>query len=273
MFVTALTVSFFLNWKQSDSPEPRSNPETLLRRAHFDLIGLPPGAIEIKDGVSLIDNLLSSPHYGERWARQWLEVARYAESHGLEQDYDRPHAYHFRDFVIQAFNQDMPFDQFAQWQVAGDELAPDNHLALMATGFLGAGVFPTQLTEKEFESARYDELDDMANTTEWRLSGPVLAVLVAMTISSTQSLQRSITILYPPLDSLSEVRSTYPSPILTTILNLRNGRTRCYVFKRTLRNLRRMNFLLDSVIGQKVLPETVLGNRTGLPSVMQNPNP
>ncbi|MEK9984327.1 MAG: DUF1549 domain-containing protein [Opitutae bacterium] len=142
-----------------------ATPETLLRRAHFDLIGLPPGAIEIKDGVSLIDNLLSSPHYGERWARHWLDVARYAESHGFEQDYDRPHAYHFRDFVIQAFNQDMPFDQFAQWQVAGDELAPDNHLALMATGFLGAGVFPTQLTEKEFESARYDELDDMANTT------------------------------------------------------------------------------------------------------------
>ena len=140
-------------------------PGTLLRRAHFDLTGLPPGAIEIKDGVSLIDNLLSSPHYGERWARHWLDVARYAESHGFEQDYDRPHAYHFRDFVIQAFNQDMPFDQFAQWQVAGDELAPDNHLALMATGFLGAGVFPTQLTEKEFESARYDELDDMANTT------------------------------------------------------------------------------------------------------------
>ena len=98
--------------------------------------------------MSLIDNLLSSPHYGERWARHWFDVARYAESHGFEQDYDRPHAYHFRDFVIQAFNQDAPFDQFAQWQVAGDELAPDNHLALMATGFLGAGVFPTQLTEK-----------------------------------------------------------------------------------------------------------------------------
>ena len=96
--------------------------------------------------MSLIDNLLSSPHYGERWARHWLDVARYAESHGFEQDYDRPHAYHFRDFVIQAFNQDMPFDQFAQWQVAGDELAPDNHLA--SPGFLGNKVFPTQLTEK-----------------------------------------------------------------------------------------------------------------------------
>ncbi|SVC75666.1 uncharacterized protein METZ01_LOCUS328520, partial [marine metagenome] len=113
----------------------------------------------------IMDELLHSPHFGERWARHWLDVARFAESHGFEQDYDRPHAYHYRDFVIKAFNQDMPFDQFVRWQVAGDEIAPGEPLALMATGFLGAGVFPTQLTEKEFETARYDELDDMVNTT------------------------------------------------------------------------------------------------------------
>ncbi|MEC9092305.1 MAG: DUF1549 and DUF1553 domain-containing protein, partial [Planctomycetota bacterium] len=94
----------------------------------------------------------------------WLDVARFAESHGFEQDYDRPHAYHYRDFVIKAFNRDLPFDQFVQWQIAGDELKPQEPLAMMATGFLGAGVFPTQLTEKEFEPARYDELDDMAST-------------------------------------------------------------------------------------------------------------
>ena len=142
-----------------------ADANTLARRAHFDLVGLPPGTVDLPRDVGLVDGLLASPHHGERWARHWLDVARYAESHGFEQDYDRPHAYHYRDFVIQALNQDMPFDQFARWQIAGDEIAPDNHLALMATGFLGAGVFPTQLTEKEFESARYDELDDMANTT------------------------------------------------------------------------------------------------------------
>ncbi len=147
---------------------------SLLRRAYFDLIGLPPSPEDVDAFVNstdpdawpkLIDKLLESPQYGERWARHWLDIARFAESHGYEQDYDRPTAYHYRDFLIKALNQDMPYDQFVQWQLAGDELAPDNPLAMMATGFLGAGAFPTQLTEAEFESARYDELDDMVTTT------------------------------------------------------------------------------------------------------------
>jgi hypothetical protein len=112
----------------------------------------------------LIDRLLDSPHYGERWARHWMDIARFAESHGYEQDYDRPHAYPYRDFLIQALNNDLPYDQFVQWQIAGDELTQDDPLGLAATGFLGAGAFPTQLTEAEFESARYDELDDMIAT-------------------------------------------------------------------------------------------------------------
>ncbi len=114
--------------------------------------------------TKLIDQLLESKHHGERVARHWLDIARFAESHGFEQDYDRPHAYHYRDFVVKAFNADMPFDQFVRLQIAGDEFEPHNPLAMMATGFLGAGVFPTQLTEKEFESSRYDELDDMVAT-------------------------------------------------------------------------------------------------------------
>ena len=93
-----------------------------------------------------------------------MDVARFAESHGYEQDYDRPHAYPYRDFLIKAINADMPFDEFIRCQIAGDELHPDDPLAMTATGFLGAGAFPTQLTEKEFESARYDELDDMTGT-------------------------------------------------------------------------------------------------------------
>jgi hypothetical protein len=114
---------------------------------------------------ALIDRLLERPEYGERWARHWMDIARFAESFGYEQDYDRPNAYHYRDFLIRAFNQDMPFDQMVRWQIAGDELAPENPLAWMATGFLGAGAFPTQLTEREFESTRYNELDDMTATT------------------------------------------------------------------------------------------------------------
>lgn len=145
----------------------------LIRRAYFDLLGLPPSPEEVAAFVNdpdplayekLVDRLLESPHYGERWARHWMDVARFAESHGYEQDYTRPHAYHYRDFLIKAFNQDMPYDQFVRWQLAGDELNGDNPLAMMATGFLGGGSFPTQLTEAEFESARYDELDDMVST-------------------------------------------------------------------------------------------------------------
>lgn len=155
-------------------PTPEANRRTLIRRVYFDLLGLPPTPEQIEAFVNdpdpqayekLIDRLLDSPHYGERWARHWMDVARFAESHGYEQDYDRPNAYHYRDFLIKALNADMPYDQFVRWQLAGDELAPDDPLAMMATGFLGAGPFPTQLTEAEFESARYDELDDMTATT------------------------------------------------------------------------------------------------------------
>ncbi len=155
------------------SPHQTADRTTLLRRASLDLMGLPPSPAEAKEFLEdttpdawprLIERLLASQHYGERWGRHWLDVARFAESHGFEQDYDRPHAYHYRDFVIKALNADMPYNQFVQWQLAGDELAPEDPLAWMATGFLGAGVFPTQLTEREFEPARYDELDDMVAT-------------------------------------------------------------------------------------------------------------
>ncbi|MFK8110640.1 MAG: PSD1 and planctomycete cytochrome C domain-containing protein [Rubripirellula sp.] len=157
--------------EQGLTANPDADARTLTRRASFGLIGLPPtnpsdlANFDDASWENQIDELLASPHYGERWARHWMDVARFAESYGYEQDYDRPNAYHFRDFLIKAFNSDMPFDQFVQWQLAGDEFAPDDPLAKMATGFLGAGVFPTQLTEAEFESTRYDELDDMTATT------------------------------------------------------------------------------------------------------------
>ncbi|MDP6904432.1 MAG: DUF1549 domain-containing protein, partial [Verrucomicrobiota bacterium] len=161
-------------------PNESAAKRVLIRRLYFDLIGLPPTPMEVSSFVNdkapnayakLVDRLLASKHYGERWGRHWLDVARFAESHGFEQDYDRKFAFHYRDFVIQALNADMPYNQFVKWQIAGDEIAPDNPLAMKATGFLGAGVFPTQLTEKEFESARYDELDDMANTTGTAMLG------------------------------------------------------------------------------------------------------
>jgi mono/diheme cytochrome c family protein len=155
-------------------PNPIANRRTLIRRASLDLIGLPPSAEEVEAFVAdrdpaayekLIDRLLASGHYGERWGRHWLDLARFAESHGYEQDYDRPHAYHYRDFVIRALNDDMAYDRFVRLQIAGDELEPDNPQALLATGFLGAGTHATQITANQVEKERYDELDDMVNTT------------------------------------------------------------------------------------------------------------
>jgi hypothetical protein len=155
------------------SPSGRADKHLLIRRAYFDLIGLPPPPEKVeaflKDGspeafARIIDELLASPHHGERWGRHWLDLARFAESHGFEHDYDRPGAYHYRDFVIEALNRDLPFDTFVKWQIAGDEYEPENPVALKATGFLAAGVHSTQITKAEVEKHRYDEMDDELST-------------------------------------------------------------------------------------------------------------
>lgn len=165
------------------APNAPANRRRLIRRAYFDLIGLPPTPEEVEAfvhdaspdaWVKVIDRLLKSPHYGERWGRHWLDLARFAESHGFEHDYDRPTAYHYRDFVIRAFNDDLPYDTFVKWQLAGDEYAPDQPLAWMATGFLAAGVHSTQITKNEVERHRYDELDDMLATTGTAMLGLTL---------------------------------------------------------------------------------------------------
>ncbi|HEU5118593.1 MAG TPA: DUF1549 and DUF1553 domain-containing protein, partial [Isosphaeraceae bacterium] len=155
-------------------PSPEADRRTLIRRVYFDLIGLPPTPEELDRLLNdpepdwfdrLVDDLLKRPQYGERWARHWLDLARFAESHGFEHDYDRPNAYHYRDFVVEALNQDLPYDQFVKWQLAGDEFRPDDALALKATGFLAAGTHSTQITKNQVEKERYDELDDMVATT------------------------------------------------------------------------------------------------------------
>jgi cytochrome c553 len=129
-------------------PAPPADRLTLIRRATFDLHGLPPTPGEIdafladaSEGAfaTVIDRLLESPRYGERWGRHWLDLASYADSHGFELDYARPHAWRYRDYVIQAFNDDKPYDQFLHEQIAGDVVASDDPNAVIATGFLAAG--------------------------------------------------------------------------------------------------------------------------------------
>jgi hypothetical protein len=169
---------------------PQAEPRTLVRRIYFDLVGLPPTPEQVESFLrafakdsraaveSLVDQLLASPHYGERWARHWLDVVRYADSDGQESDADRPTAYHYRDFVIRSLNDDLPFDTFARWQLAGDELEPDNLQALAATGFIAAGThaaLPDNLMEEERIRTRFNELDDMIATTGSALLGLTLA--------------------------------------------------------------------------------------------------
>ncbi len=154
--------------------------ERLIRRATFDLTGLPPTPEEVdaflKDAspdayTKLVRRLLASERHGERWARHWLDVARFAESGGYEFDGDRPGAYHYRDFVIKALNSDMPFDEFVRLQLAGDEMKPNDLYTSAATGFLVAGPYPGQTTQKTLEPIRYDHLDDMLSTVGTGLLG------------------------------------------------------------------------------------------------------
>jgi len=152
---------------------PRASREALLRRAYLDLIGLPPTPAEAAAFLAdtapgawdrLIDTLLASPHYGERWGRHWLDVARYADSSGFEQDYDRPNAWRYRDYVIRAFNQDKPYDLFLKEQFAGDEIDNRTEDTLIATGFLRAGP-RVAFREKDNPERRYEYLDDLIATT------------------------------------------------------------------------------------------------------------
>ncbi|HVW02948.1 MAG TPA: DUF1549 domain-containing protein, partial [Planctomycetaceae bacterium] len=183
---TARPIDGFLRAAQQAhglKPNHPTSKEKLIRRAYFDLIGLPPTPEQIAKFVddpspqafeTVIDELLAKPAYGERWARHWLDAARFAESGGYEFDGFRPGAYHYRDWVIKALNDDLPFDEFVRMQLAGDALHPNDIQAAAATGFLVAGPYPGQITAKTVERIRYDQLDDMMMTIGGSMLGLTL---------------------------------------------------------------------------------------------------
>jgi hypothetical protein len=153
------------------APAPQATRDQLLRRVTLDLTGLPPTLGEIDEFLAdksatawerVIDRLLASPHYGERWGRHWLDVARYADSNGFEFDEPRPDAWRYRDYVIAAFNADKPYDRFIDEQLAGDELFPGQAEALIATGFNVLG--PDMTDASDQAKRRQDTLDDMTDT-------------------------------------------------------------------------------------------------------------
>jgi hypothetical protein len=158
------------------SPSSRVSQEMLLRRVYFDLIGLPPNAEQQRQFLAdnspdayerVVDRLLASPRYGERWGRHWLDLARYADSGGFHNDFDRPHAWRYRDYVIDSFNEDKPYSQFVTEQIAGDQVALPTVASWVATAFcrngpsnednMGTGVFKQQYL--------FDQLDDIVSTT------------------------------------------------------------------------------------------------------------
>lgn len=157
------------------APGPPAGRRDLIRRASFDLHGLPPSPEEVRrfeadrrplDAAfaDLVDRLLASPRYGERWARHWLDVVRYADTGGGSNDWERPNAWRYRDYVIRSLNQDLPYDRFVLEQVAGDELSPHNPDALAAAGFLRMG--PWEHTGMSVAAVtRQQWLDDATNIT------------------------------------------------------------------------------------------------------------
>jgi hypothetical protein len=158
-------------------PAPQADKLTLLRRATFDLTGLPPSEQEIEEFLSdasrdafkkVIERLLASPRYGERWGRHWLDVARYADSTGNDEDHRYPYAWKYRDYVIDAFNRDLPYDRFVREQIAGDLLAEDdsqgvNRAGIIATGFLALG--PKAIAQQDKKKMLYDVYDEQVDVT------------------------------------------------------------------------------------------------------------
>ncbi|MSU36162.1 MAG: DUF1553 domain-containing protein [Pedosphaera sp.] len=154
----------------------KSNPITgkreRIRRAYYDLTGLPPSPKEVEDfeadaspkaWENLIDRLLDSPHYGEKWGRHWLDLVRFAESNSYERDGAKPHAWRYRDYIIRSFNADKPYDRFLREQLAGDEFPDPNPDAITATGYYRLGVWDDEPADREL--ARLDSLDDLVTTT------------------------------------------------------------------------------------------------------------
>lgn len=162
-------------------PAPPADDRTWLRRVYFDLIGLPPAPAEVSSFLAdkspdkreqLVDRLLADPGYGVRWGRRWLDVVRYADTNGYERDGDKPHAWRYRDYVIESLNADKPFDRFLTEQLAGDELPHANAETMIATTFLRLGTWDDEPADPRID--RYDQLDDIVGTVSSTFLGLTL---------------------------------------------------------------------------------------------------
>lgn len=167
--------------KNGLEPAPEADRFMLIRRLFYDVTGLPPTPEQVEQFLNdhsedayekLVDQLLASPHYGERWARHWLDVVRYAETNSFERDGGKPNAWKYRDYVIQSFNDDKPYDQFLIEQLAGDVIDSRSRETIIATGFYRLGIWDDEPADPKL--ARYDELDSIMTTVGQGLLGLTL---------------------------------------------------------------------------------------------------
>lgn len=167
--------------KEGIQPAAATDRATLLRRTYLDVIGLPPTPEEISSFLNdksekayqeAVEGLLARPQYGERWARHWLDLVRYAESNGYERDGTKPHAWRYRDYVIDAFNRDKPYDRFLTEQLAGDELPDSNAETQIGATFLRLGTWDDEPADPKVD--RYDQLDDVLGVTATAFLGLTL---------------------------------------------------------------------------------------------------
>jgi len=163
-------------------PNPATDKATLLRRATLDITGLPPTVDEMKSFLDdrsekawekVVDRLLASPRYGERWGRHWLDVARYADSDGFKADDTRPHVWRYRDYVIRSLNEDKPYDRFVKEQIAGDELYPGNNDALIGVSFNRH--FPDEYNAAHIRLRRQEMLNDITDAVGYAFLGVTIA--------------------------------------------------------------------------------------------------
>lgn len=255
------------------APAPPADRLELLRRATFDLTGLPPTESEIRNFLAdrlpdafakVVDRLLASPRYGEQWGRRWLDVARYADSTGNDEDHRYPHAWRYRDWVIAAFNADLPYDRFIREQIAGDLLAPEgedaklgvNRRGIVATGFLALGA--KALAQQDKTRMLYDVYDEQVDVTSKAFLGltvacarchdhkfdPILTRDYYSMISifaSTRSFRDPKEFVSPPLTKPLVPKTEYDS--YEKALRLHNDR------------LKRVRFAIDEIIDSVKQPE------------------
>ncbi|MBS0265335.1 MAG: DUF1553 domain-containing protein [Planctomycetes bacterium] len=198
-------------------PNPQARPQALVRRLSFDLTGLPPTPEDLADIANaadptafdrLVDALLARPSYGERWGRHWLDLVRYAESNGYERDGAKPSVWRYRDYVIQSFNTDKPYDRFILEQLAGDELPDANSETVIALGYYRLGPWDDEPADPAED--RFDQLDDMVSTTS--------QVFLGLTLGCARCHNHK----FEPLTTLDYYRMT---AIFNPLQRFQNGRS------------------------------------------------